>query len=148
KILVVDDEVAFTGGLNIANDYASITDGGVGWRDMHCRVRGPIVLDLARMFRRTWLRAGGDLFAPPKPASTAPGAGGPAFARLLDNTKRRSRATIRRAYLHAIRAARISVAIQNAYFLPDRGVRRALRGAVRRGVDVRVIVPARSDVKL
>src|SRR5262249_27840628 len=124
------------------------SDGGVGWHDWHCRVRGPIVLDLARMFRRTWLRAGGDVFAPPRSASTAPGAGGPAFVRLLDNTKRRSRATIRRAYLHAIRAARATVAITNAYFLPDRGVRRALRRAVRRGVDVRVIVPGHSDVKL
>jgi cardiolipin synthase A/B len=148
KILVIDDEVAFTGGLNIANDYASVDDGGVGWHDTHCRVRGPIVLDLARMFRRTWLRAGGDTYAPPPSASTAPGAGGASFVRLLDNTKRRSRATIRRAYVHAIRAARQSIAIQNAYFLPDRGIRRALRRAVRRGVDVRVLVPLHSDVKL
>jgi cardiolipin synthase len=148
KILVVDDEVAFTGGLNIANDYASVSDGGVGWHDMHCRVRGPIVLDLARMFRRTWLRAGGDTYAPSSAASRAPGAGGASFVRLLDNTKRRSRATIRRAYLHSIRAARESIAIQNAYFLPDRGIRRALRRAVRRGVDVRVMVPGHSDVKL
>src|SRR5690606_11732251 len=48
KILVVDNEVAFTGGLNIANDYAPVDEGGVGWHDMHCRVRGPIVYDLAR----------------------------------------------------------------------------------------------------
>jgi phosphatidylserine/phosphatidylglycerophosphate/cardiolipin synthase-like enzyme len=40
KILVVDDEVGFTGGLNIANDYAPVDEGGAGWHDMHCMVRG------------------------------------------------------------------------------------------------------------
>ena len=47
-----------------------------------------------------------------------------------------------------IRAAKISILIQNAYFLPDRGLRRALTRAARRGVDVRVIVPGRSDVRV
>jgi cardiolipin synthase A/B len=148
KILVVDDEVAFTGGLNIANDYASTDDGGAGWHDMHCRVTGPIVLDLARMFRRTWLRAGGRQFPPIASAGTQPPGHGSAFLRLLDNTRRRSRATVRRAYLHVIRSARESVLIQNAYFLPDRGLRRALARAARRGVDVRVMVPLNSDVRV
>lgn len=150
KIIVVDDRVAFTGGLNIANDYASVEDGGVGWHDMHCRVTGPIVLDLARMFRRTWLRCGG----PPYPPPTAPDDDPPdprgdgVLVRLLDNTQRRQRTTVRRTYLHVIKAARTSVLIQNAYFLPDRGLRRALTRAAARGVDVRIMVPGHSDVKL
>jgi cardiolipin synthase len=111
-------------------------------------VHGPIVLDLARTFRRTWLRAGGDVYPAPRSATTASGHGGPCFARLLENTKRRQRASIRRAYLHIIRAARRAVAIHNAYFLPDRGLRRAMRRAARRGVDVRVIVPGRSDIRM
>ncbi|MBL0219900.1 MAG: phosphatidylserine/phosphatidylglycerophosphate/cardiolipin synthase family protein [Myxococcales bacterium] len=148
KIIVVDNVVAFTGGLNISDDYASQANAGGGWHDMHCRVTGPIVLDLARMFRRTWLRAGGSEFSPIKPASTAPPGDGPAYIRLLDNTLRRQRGTIRRTYLHVIRSARQSVLIENAYFLPDRGVRRALSRAARRGVDVRIIVPGSSDVRL
>jgi cardiolipin synthase A/B len=148
KIIVVDDRVAFTGGLNIANDYAAVEDGGAGWHDMHCRVTGPIVLDLARMFRRTWLRCGGAPYpAPAVPASDDPPGDGP-FIRLLDNTWRRQRKTVRRAYLHVIKAARSRVLIQNAYFLPDRGLRRALIRAAKRGVDVRVMVPGRSDVRL
>ena len=86
KVIVVDMAVAFTGGLNISNDYASVADGGVGWHDMHCRVTGPIVNDLARMFRRTWLRCGGTNFPSVPPASSAPGGVGSAFVRLLDNT--------------------------------------------------------------
>ena len=148
KVIVVDDEVAFTGGLNIANDYAAIADGGVGWHDMHCQVRGPIVLDLARQFRRTWLRCGGTRYAPVPPTSTAPELGGSAVVRLLDNTLRRQRATVRRAYLHVIKAARHAVLIQNAYFLPDRGLRRALVRAAARGVDVRIVIPGHSDVRL
>jgi cardiolipin synthase len=146
KILVVDDEVAFTGGLNISDHYASVADGGHGWHDLHCMLRGPVVLDLARLFRKTWLREGGDPYpAPPRP-DAAPPAGGK-IARILDNTRRRRKAEIRRAYVHAINAAQECVHLENAYFLPDRPVRRALRRAVARGVDVQVIVPGRSDVK-
>jgi cardiolipin synthase len=148
KVIVVDNQVAFTGGLNIANDYAAIEQGGAGWHDMHCRVTGAIVLDLARMFRRTWLRAGGAEFPPIPPVTAAPAQLGGSYVRLLDNTLRRQRGSTRRAYLYVIRAARESVLIQNAYFLPDRGLRRALASAVRRGVDVRVMVPGHSDVRV
>ena len=147
KLLIVDNEVGFTGGLNIANDYAPVEEGGVGWHDMHCRVKGAVVFDMARLFRRNWIRAGGRAYpAVPRPAE----AGGPgaSFVRLLENTRRRNRATFRRAYLHVIRAARRFVRIENAYFLPDRGLRRALVRAASRGVDVQIIVPGKSDVRL
>ncbi len=148
KVIVVDNHLAFTGGLNISDDYASIADGGVGWHDMHCRVTGPIVFDLARMFRRTWIRAGGARYATVQRGATAAPGTGACFVRLLDNTLRRQRGTVRRAYLHVIRAARTSVLIQNAYFLPDRGLRRALARAAQRGVDVRIVVPGHSDVRV
>ena len=148
KVLVVDNVVAFTGGINIADEYDGVENGGGGWHDVHSKVTGPIVLDLARMFRRTWLRHGGGEFPPIPPAFTAPPGDGPCYTRLLDNTLRRQRGTTRRAYLHVIRSARMSVLIQNAYFLPDRGVRRALARAVRRGVDVRIMVPGSSDVRV
>jgi len=149
KILVVDDEIAFTGGLNIGNEYASVEDGGSGWHDMHCRVTGPIVIDLARMFRGTWLRGGGKYYKPlPSAAHFSSHATGSSFVRLIDNTRRRQRATVRRAFLHVIRTAREAVWIQNAYFLPDRGLRRSLTRAVGRGVDVQVMVPGRSDVRI
>lgn len=145
KILVVDDELAFTGGLNIANDYAAVAEGGVGWHDMHCRLRGAIVADLARLFRRTWLRSGGTPFPAAKRTT---GMHGESFVRVLENTARRQRTAIRRAYLHVIRAAHQTLRIHNAYFLPDRGLRRALIRAAGRGVDVQIIVPGHSDVRL
>jgi cardiolipin synthase len=147
KLLIVDNEIGFTGGLNIANDYASVEEGGVGWHDMHCRVRGAIVYDMARLFRRNWIRSGGETY-PPVPRPRDAGGPGGAFVRLLENTRRRNKATFRRAYLHVIRAAQRIVRIENAYFLPDRGVRRALIRAAGRGVDVQIIVPGHSDVRI
>lgn len=146
KTLIVDDEIGFTGGLNIANDYASITEGGAGWHDIHCRVTGPIVYDIARGFRRTWIRSGGAAYPPP---ARGPSRGsGTSFVRLIENSARRQRTAIRRAYIHVIKAARESLYIHNAYFLPDRGLRRALVRAARRGVDVQIVVPGHSDVRL
>ena len=147
KLLIVDNEIGFTGGLNIANDYASVEEGGVGWHDMHCRMRGAIVYDMARLFRRNWIRSGGESY-PPIPRPKDAGGPGASFARLLENTRRRNKATFRRAYVHVIRAAKHIVRVENAYFLPDRGIRRALISAAARGVDVQIIVPGRSDVRI
>jgi len=149
KSLIVDDSVAFTGGLNIADEYAAIADGGGGWHDVHCELRGPIVRDLARLFRATWMRAGGADYALASSAADAPSPGQVAV-RVLENSKRRRRSAgaFRRAYIRAIRASRETVHLENAYFLPDRGVRRAMRHAVRRGVDVAIIVPGQSDVRM
>jgi cardiolipin synthase len=148
KILVVDDEIAFTGGINISDDYADAGDGGKGWHDVHCEIHGPVVLDLSRLFRRTWLYAGGSDYPAPVAAERSAEVAGPTFARVLDNAYRRRRRRFRRAYLAAINAARETVLIENAYFVPDRGVRAVLRRAAARGVDVRVIIPSRSDVLL
>lgn len=156
KILVVDDEVAFTGGINISRHYIPESQGGAGWHDIHCRVRGPVVLDLARLFRRVWVREGGTPYpGPPRPSSSRGrtevmisgiAAQGPSLARVLSNRKYRRRWAIRRAYLHAINRAERSISLMNAYFLPDRGICWALRRAVGRGVRTRVIVPEVSDV--
>lgn len=148
KILVVDDTVAFTGGLNIANEYAPLTEGGKGWHDMHCRVRGPAVLDLSRLFRRTWLSAGGKPYPTPARASEAADGPGGSYARVIENSKRKQRGAFRRAYLYVIKRASKSVLIENAYFLPERSVRRQLTLAVKRGVKVAIIVPGHSDVRM
>ena len=146
KILVVDDEIGFVGGVNISDDYASEEAGGRGWRDSHCEIRGPAVLELARLFRRVWVNEGGRSFQiTGQPAGREIDNG--AAVQIVDNRKYRKRWAIRRAYTTAINSSRERIAISNAYFLPDRGVRRALERAVERGVKVQVIIPEHSDVK-
>lgn len=147
KVLVVDDEVAFTGGLNLSDDYAAVADGGKGWHDVHCELRGPVVADLARQFRRVWLAEGGAPYPAPPRAEERDALPANVAARVVDNTRLRRRGAIRRAYLAAINAAQRAILLENAYFLPDRRLRTALARAVRRGVEVAVIVPGRSDVK-
>jgi len=148
KILVVDGKVGFTGGLNIGEDYASVADGGGGWRDTHVRVEGQIVGDLARLFHQTWLKCGRDEYPVPNETETDAQAVGDVLARVVNNREFRQRFRFRRAYRHAIRGAQRSIDITNAYFLPGILLRRALRKAVERGVTVRVIVPGKSDVAL
>ena len=147
KIMVVDDEVGFVGGINIGEDYAELNDGGRGWYDLHCRVRGEVVIDLARLFRRTWMHNGGALYAaPPLPKLVARRSVAPPAIRVVENGPLKSLA-IRSAYLRAIANARVHVQLQSAYFLPDRSVRAALIRARKRGVAVTVIVPGRSDMR-
>ncbi len=145
KILVIDGEIGFTGGLNIADDYAPIADGGRGWRDAHVLVRGPVVDDLSRLFRAVWTGAGGDFFHLAGRQGAAGEQGGVLAAVISSGIAERLQ--FMRAYLHAIRSADQQIDIMNAYFIPGIIVRRALKQAVERGVKVRLIVPGNSDVK-
>jgi cardiolipin synthase len=148
KILVVDDEIAFVGGLNIGKEYASKEQGGDGWHDMHCSLRGPIVADLSRTFRRNWIANDGRNYPPMPSAETSPPGDGEAFVRMIDNSLTKRRRAIRQAYLKVLYAAQQQVLLKNAYFLPDRPLRRAIARAVQRGVEVVVIVPGNSDVRM
>lgn len=145
KILVVDAQLAFIGGTNISDEY---DPDGENWHDVHTRVRGPAVGDLARLFRRTWLRGGGarddDLVEDPERLSEDEG--GTVAVAAIDSYGLRNRGRLHRDYRYAIGQARDSVDIMNAYFIPERNLRRALRRATLRGVRVRVIVPGQTDV--
>ncbi len=145
KILVVDRKIAFTGGVNIGDEWVSEAEGGGGWRDDMVRLEGPVAHDLAAVFLRTWQRVGGSgvRLDPPRPREAA--SKGP--VRVIAGDYFGERREIRRTYLAEIRRARGYVFITNSYFVPDGIVRRALAKAVKRGVDVRVLLPAHNDVR-
>jgi cardiolipin synthase len=148
KILVVDGQIGFAGGLNIGDEYAGPTAEGGGWHDLHARVEGPAVTELARLFRRTWLAAGGSSFPQhEEPAAESVVTDHTALAAAIGNEDLRRRRNIRRAYQHAMRRARARICIMNPYFIPDRGIRRVLINAVRRGVAVSVVVPEKNDLR-
>ncbi|WP_437671863.1 phospholipase D-like domain-containing protein [Sorangium sp. So ce131] len=146
KALIVDGRIAFTGGLNISDDYAAPEDGGAGWRDTHLRLEGPAAAELQYFFLRTWQRAGG---APVEEQrySYAERRPDPAVQIISnDLPRRRHRHGIRNAYRHAIERARRRILITNAYFLPPLRIIHALSAAARRGVDVRIMVAGTTDV--
>lgn len=145
KILIVDDRVGFTGGINLSDENLPVEAGGKGWFDWHVGIEGSAVLDLAATFRHTWVRAGGDPFVISGKCDTRPEC--PALGvQVISNVRISDRWRMHRAYLWAIGQAEREIAIMNAYFIPERSLRRAFRDAVARGVSVRVIVPSVSDV--
>lgn len=150
KILVVDGRVGFTGGVNLCDEAASVAAGGHGWRDAMVEITGPIGHQLGHLFAATWRRSGGGpLRDPPVPAPIPDGAPNVVRGvRLLRSGWMGRRRAIRRQYLHRIYASRGFVHLTNPYFVPDRAVVRALVRAARRGVDVRILLPAESDVPI
>jgi cardiolipin synthase len=173
KLLVVDEKTTFIGGLNISDDYAACTDGGKGWRDTHVRIEGQ---DAARAamgsFEYAWQKAipwrqtrnKGTLLKAGMQRLRHPMSMKKLFSRrqtthqacppdavavqLLGNREFKLRKRIHNAYLHAINHAKHYILIENAYFIPDIDIRLALGRAVRRGVQVAVVLTRDSDVPL
>jgi cardiolipin synthase A/B len=136
KILVVDDETAFVGGYNIGSLYAT------HWRDTHLRVTGPSVWELRNAFVDFWNRwRTEDL-------PILQDIGSPHWLphlRAARNAPSELVFPIRGLYLDAIDRACSHIYITQAYFIPDRDILTALLNASARGVDVRVLVPERSN---
>jgi cardiolipin synthase A/B len=146
KCLVVDGKVGFTGGLNISDDYASVGDGGDGWRDTHMRISGAAAQELEALFLVTWQRQRGPRYDTARFKRPAP----PVCAafKVIGNDFALHRKEIRKAYVAAFNRAHDRVFITQAYFLPPAKLLRDLYRAARRGVRVAVIVAATTDVKL
>jgi cardiolipin synthase len=148
KILVVDGNVGFTGGINLANQWAPADEQGGAWRDDMMRIAGPAVNGLTHCFHRVWRQH--ELPAILHLHAEAPvAAAGQRLmpVRILGERYFRHRHQIATDYMTHVYAAKKTVYISNSYFVPDAAVRRALVRAAQRGVDVRVIVPAHSDVE-
>jgi len=126
KILLVDDQVAFIGGINIGDDYLGADD-EPGWADLVLELRGEICTQLGAK-----LQAGNvDLSSGPVRILLSGFGGG-----------RR----LRKRYLRALKQAKQQVVLAHAYFLPDRGFMRALQQTAKRGVSVQLLLAGRSDV--
>jgi cardiolipin synthase len=129
KILAVDGEVAFVGGINIADTFGSMHPGpdDAPWADLAVELRGEVAAFLQDGGRRERGRS------PPGPARVwLSGLGGGA--------------RLRRRYLKSFGRARRTLDVAHAYFVPDRRLVRSITAAARRGVEVRLVVAGRSDV--
>jgi len=148
KLLLVDDETAWLGGMNVADEYRAGRKGEPPWRDFLLGVEGPEAARLHRPFLRMWVRAERRLllralFRPRTPREGEQAQGGVRFiasgpgetARLALHTHR-----------EVIRNASVSVDLAMGYFFPPGRILRELRRAVGRGVRVRLLVTRRTDV--
>lgn len=156
KLMVVDGNTAFTGGINISSTYANSslfrskrkpsTDGDdkkIGWRDTHIKIEGPAVAALQWHFINAWVdQDAGELaeanyFPPLAPV-------GDKIVRVLATDPDRD-SEIYKSFILAIQEAKTSVHITSAYFVPDQQFIDALVSAARRGVDVKLVLPGVSD---
>lgn len=156
KIVVIDGRIAFTGGINISSTYASASTTKPGpdtgrdeaWRDTHVEIEGPVAAQFQTLFLATWTRAQGKIdteagasqyFPPVAPA------GAELVAAVASDADDKDESRIYATYITAIRHATQRLWLTNAYFAPNKELRRALIDAVKRGVDVRLIVPSFTD---
>ena len=136
KLLVIDGQRAFVGGFNIGSRYAR------EWRDTHLQLRGPVVVELQNAFIDFW-NAHRSRRQPrlPNPGNRV----WQSTIRVHRNDPTTLIFPIRAMYLEAIDRATQQISLTHSYFIPDRVLFRALLSAAMRGVDVRILLPARSN---
>ncbi|GAB6984946.1 phospholipase D-like domain-containing protein [Nocardioides pyridinolyticus] len=140
KILVVDDAVGFVGGYNIGTAYAT------EWRDTHVRITGPGVWDLKRAFADFWnLNRRRRLGASERPLLLETASTWEPCIRFHRNVPRLWMFPIRSMYIEAIARSSRNVWMTQAYFCPDQDFVDAMKDAALRGVDVRLLVPLKSN---
>ncbi len=146
KIVVVDGQVAFTGGMNIGDEYRS-RDPEIGhWRDTHARVGGPAALRLQEIFAEDWHFATGEDCLAERGIAHAEPRGG-VVVEVLESGPDRTAETIYQRIFVAITRSEKRVWLTTPYFIPDRAILVALVTAAQRGVDVRLLLPGWSDHK-
>ena len=161
KIVVIDGQIAYTGGMNVADYYINGTPQVGEWRDMHCRIDGDEVNTLQAIFLRIWNKTarqnvhgakyfrgirGGYYFHDLKPDTCC--TAGHKIVGIINREPRTSNKIIRQFYINAINDAKDSIKLVNPYLTLTGKLKRALKRAVKRGVKVEVMVSAKSDIPL
>ena len=159
KLLITDGELAFVGGINISSVYSSGSrgsgmftkskpgEGKIQWRDTHLSMAGPVVKEFQTLFLGTWTQQKGEPIAL-KNYSPEIGIQGKEIVRAIGSTPEEPFSQIYATLLSAINSAESQVFITNAYFVPDPQLLAALKQASQRGVDVKLLLPGKSDSDL
>ena len=152
KLLIADGTAAFTGGMNIGKRYMMPRPGSGMWRDSAVAVRGPAVRDLQALFLDDWAFATdqasppGDLF-PPLPKVPRGGNNRAGLLQVVASGPDRPINPHYQGVFTAITSAARRIWIATPYFVPDDAISASLENAALRGIDVRLIVPEKSDLK-
>jgi cardiolipin synthase len=156
KIVIIDGEVAYTGGMNVADYYINGTEQVGSWRDMHCRIEGEEVNTLQRIFMHIWEKTTGERLQGEQyyyglytaPYLTSIDSLPPSTVGIINREPRKSNRIIRQFYYSAIDNARDSIKLINPYLTLNRKLKRKLRQAVERGVKVEIMASTHSDIPL
>ncbi|WP_373759950.1 cardiolipin synthase [Bacteroides heparinolyticus] len=148
KIAVIDGKIGYTGGMNIADYYINGLPKIGNWHDMHLHLEGDVVRYLQGIFLTMWNREtgqhiGGPAYFPDTPQF--PDSITEEIA-VVDRTPRETPRSISHAYAASIQAAQKSIRIVNPYFVPTKSIRQAIKNALKKGVEVEIMIPAVSDI--
>ncbi len=140
KLLVVDGNVGFTGGVGIADQWTGDAQDPEHWREAHFRIEGPAVAQMQSAFNDNWIKMTGDLlngpdYFPPLERS------GDMQAQMFLASPAGGAESMHLMYLMAIAAATRSIDLEASYFVPDELIIEAILAARRRGVRIRVLLP-------
>jgi cardiolipin synthase A/B len=155
KQLLVDGRIAFIGGVNISDSYASRPSGkrfrkrlaqdiDAGWRDTHIQIEGPVVAEFQKLFMDTWARQNGAPLASERYFPELPEVG-EEIVRAMGSRAEDAESPIYMALVSALENAELEAHLTVAYFAPDPQLLTALVGAARRGVDVKLVLPSFTD---
>jgi cardiolipin synthase len=148
KILTVDGRVGFCGGLGIDDRWKGDARNPREWRETILRIEGPVVSQLQSIFMEDWVHTTGEvLHGDAQFPAISPA--GDALAQAIASSRSDQSSMAKLLHYMAIQAARRRIWIENAYFVPDRQIRRSLLRAAARGVEVKLIVPGpQTDVPI
>jgi len=146
KIAVIDGYIGYTGGMNIADYYIQGLPQIGQWRDMHVRIEGSAVHDLQRIFLDMWKKEtkeelNGSVYFP----EIEPNKDGKQVA-IVDRWPRKSPKLMRRTIAKSIHAAKYKLQIINPYFVPTKSIKKEIRKAIERGVEVEIMISSKSDI--
>lgn len=144
KLLIVDDEVAYAGGMNIGDNHIATASRPREVSDMHFALRGPVTTELAAVFRSDWHFAtdGADEISPETPAAPS----GDTMCRVLPDGPDDELDVLSGTIKAAISSAQNTLDIMTPYFLPSRDLVGALESAALRGVLVRLVLPGKNNL--
>lgn len=149
KIVVIDGKIAYTGGMNIADYYIQGLPEIGSWRDMHIRIEGGAVKYLQDIFLDIWNKTAkqevnGTMYFPQVQKLEA---GANRTVAIVDRVPQKTPKNMRQIYACSIEASLSKIQIVNPYFLPTHSIKKALRRALKRGVEVEIMISAKSDIK-
>ena len=147
KIVVIDGKIAYTGGMNVADYYIEGIPEIGDWHDMHIRIEGEAVNDLHEIFCKMWYKETGEFLMGEKYFPDHKNDQGKRIC-VVDRDPDYAPDAIRDLFAEMLNTAQHKVLIINPYFVPTHRVRKALKQAVDRGVDVQILLSAKSDIPL
>lgn len=146
KILVIDGKIGYLGGFNIADRYTDGLDWGI-WKDTHIRFEGDGVAGLQNIYLTDWLYVTQKLHQTPRffPVSSCESK---TSIQVVGSGPDTDRQSIMQGFCYAINDAKKYIYIQTPYFLPNESILTAIESAAMRGIDVRLMIPSRSDSRI